>query len=114
VIVVEGLFHSYGNTVALDGVSFEVSGKDNVFCLMGPNGAGKTTLVKVLSTRLRPTRGRAYVLGFDVVEEPEEVRKRIALLPQEARPLNEATPWETVYWYLVARGESFLRREAAN
>jgi len=106
-IVLENLFHRYGSTVALDGVSLEVSEKDNIFCLMGPNGAGKTTLVKILSTQLKPTRGNAYVLGFDVITEANKIRNKIAILPQEARPLNEATPWEMVYWYLVSRGESF-------
>ncbi|MPW39229.1 ATP-binding cassette domain-containing protein [Thermococcus sp. 101 C5] len=60
--------------------------KDNIFCLMGPNGAGKTTLVRILSTQLKPTSGKAYVLGFDVIKEANEIRKRIAILPQEARP----------------------------
>ncbi|GAB6101556.1 ABC transporter ATP-binding protein [Thermococcus atlanticus] len=106
-IVLENLFHRYGSTVALDGVNLEVSEKDNIFCLMGPNGAGKTTLIKILTTQLKPTRGKAYVLGFDVITEANEIRNKIAILPQEARPLNEATPWEMVYWYLVSRGESF-------
>ncbi|WCN28319.1 ABC transporter ATP-binding protein [Thermococcus kodakarensis] len=106
-IVLENLFHRYDSTVALNRVNLEVLEKDNIFCLMGPNGAGKTTLVRILSTQLKPTSGKAYVLGFDVIKEANEIRKRIAILPQEARPLNEATPWEMVYWYLVSRGESF-------
>ncbi|MGB0093387.1 MAG: ATP-binding cassette domain-containing protein [Solirubrobacteraceae bacterium] len=47
-----------------------------VFGLLGPNGAGKTTLVRVLATLLRPTAGRASVLGHDVVADPLAVRRR--------------------------------------
>jgi len=68
---------------AVDGMSFSVR-RGEIFGLLGPNGAGKTTLLKILTTLLGPTSGRARVLGFDVVAQPLEVRRRISLVIQES------------------------------
>jgi len=68
---------------AVDGMSFAVR-RGEIFGLLGPNGAGKTTLLKILATLLRPTSGRAWVLGCDVVAQPLEVRRRIAMVIQES------------------------------
>ncbi len=68
---------------ALDGMSFSVR-RGHIFGLLGPNGAGKTTLIKILTTLTRPTSGRAQVLGFDVVAQPLEVRRRLSVVLQES------------------------------
>ena len=67
------------STVALDALDLNVS-QGQVFGILGPNGAGKTTAIRILATLLTPTSGRASVLGFDVVKESNEVRKRIGLV----------------------------------
>jgi ABC-2 type transport system ATP-binding protein len=82
-ILVEGLKKSYGKVDALKGVDFEVP-EGTIFGLLGPNGAGKTTAVRILSTIIKPTAGRAVVLGFDVEKQPAEVRLRIGLAGQSA------------------------------
>jgi ABC-2 type transport system ATP-binding protein len=68
---------------AVNGLSFAVR-RGEIFGLLGPNGAGKTTTLKVLSTLIRPTAGQASVLGFDVVRQGLEVRRRIAVVIQES------------------------------
>jgi ABC-type multidrug transport system ATPase subunit len=85
-IRVENLVKTYGRgrseTRAVDGLSFAVR-RGSIFGLLGPNGAGKTTTLRVLTTLARPTGGRASVMGYDVVQSPLEVRRRIGVVIQE-------------------------------
>ena len=94
-ILAEGVRQTFGDVVALDGLDLEVEA-GTVFGLLGPNGAGKTTLVRILATLLRPTAGRARVLGHDVVAEPLAVRRRIGLAGQFAAVDEELTGRENV------------------
>jgi daunorubicin resistance ABC transporter ATP-binding subunit len=82
-IAVHDLCKRFGDLAALDGVDFEVP-QGTVFGLLGPNGAGKTTAVRILATVLRPDGGSAEVLGRDVVQEPDAVRRRIGMAGQYA------------------------------
>ena len=81
-ISVDGLVRVYGEKTAVDDVSFRVS-KGEIFGFLGPNGAGKTTTIKVLTTLIPPTRGKAVVLGHDVTEEPLKIRRRIGVVQQQ-------------------------------
>jgi ABC-2 type transport system ATP-binding protein len=75
------LHKMFGNFHAVRGISLEV-GAGEVLALLGPNGAGKSTTVRMLTTILRPTQGRAIVAGYDVEREPERVRSAIGLLTE--------------------------------
>lgn len=73
---------TYGALTAVDDLTFHVA-PGEVFGLLGPNGAGKSTTLRILITLLRPTGGRAIVLGHDVTKEPDAVRRLIGYVPQE-------------------------------
>ena len=81
VIRTENLGRRFGDLWAIRGVDLELRGGE-VFGLLGPNGAGKTTTVRVLSALIAPSEGRAWVDGFDVREQPDEVRRRIGILTE--------------------------------
>ena len=83
-VEVEDLVREYkGGVRAVDGLGLEVADGE-IYGFLGPNGAGKTTVVRVLTTLLRPTSGRAHVAGFDVVRDGDAVRRSIGVALQEA------------------------------
>ena len=83
VIRVAGLHKAYGETRAVDGVSFEVQA-GTIFGLLGPNGAGKTTTVEVLEGLREPDRGEVRVLGVDAIHDPDALKARIGVSLQTA------------------------------
>jgi ABC-2 type transport system ATP-binding protein len=115
-IKVENLTKRYARNVAVDNISFEVQ-KGQIVGFLGPNGAGKTTTMRVLTCFLPPSAGSANVAGFDVIEQPIEVKRRIGYLP-ETPPLY---PDMEVREYLlfvaklkgIARGELARRVDEA-
>jgi len=80
-IIVKELTKRYARTIAVDRISFEVA-KGQIVGFLGPNGAGKTTTMRILTCFLPPSVGSATVAGFDVLENPIEVKKRIGYLPE--------------------------------
>jgi ABC-2 type transport system ATP-binding protein len=80
-ITVEGLTKRYAHNIAVDNISFEVQ-KGQIVGFLGPNGAGKTTTMRMLTCFLTPSGGTATVAGFDILEQPFEVKKRIGYLPE--------------------------------
>src|SRR5262245_34600585 len=87
-IRVEKLSKLYGAVRAVDRISFQV-GRGEIVGFLGPNGAGKTTTMRMLTTYLPPTRGRAVLAGHDVLDEPLEVRRRVGYLPENVPLYNE-------------------------
>jgi ABC-2 type transport system ATP-binding protein len=87
-IDVQRLTKQYGSVKAIEGISFEV-GRGEIVGLLGPNGAGKTTTMRILTTFLAPTSGRASLAGHDVLDEPLEVRRHVGYLPENVPLYNE-------------------------
>jgi len=87
-IVTEHLIKIYNDgTKALDDISINIKSK-GITCILGRNGAGKTTFLRIVGTQLLPTSGKFIILGYDGIREANEIRKRIAVVPQEARTFN--------------------------
>jgi ABC-2 type transport system ATP-binding protein len=82
-IVAENLVRHFGDVEAVNGINLQVNAGE-IFGFLGPNGAGKSTVVRMLTTLLRPTSGKAFVAGFDVARYPNEVRQRIGVALQDA------------------------------
>lgn len=99
----ENLGHSYGKLVALDDVTFHVR-KGEQFALLGPNGAGKSTTANILITLLRPAKGHARVLGFDVVKQAKDVRAAIGVVFQEPALDDRLSAWENLHIHAALYG----------
>lgn len=97
-IKVQDLVKKYGSTVAVDRLSFSVE-RGELFGLLGPNGAGKTTTISVLSTLLPATAGSATVAGYNVGNDPDQVRRRIGVVPQELAVYEDLSATENLkFW----------------
>ena len=102
-IHVRGLTKTYadlrlGQIVALDGISFDAL-PGQIYGLLGPNGAGKTTALRILSTVLRPSGGKATVNGFDVLTQPSLVRHQIGFVSASTAVYDRMTAWEMVEYF---------------
>ena len=95
----EGRSRAYGGTWALYGLDLEVA-RGEILGFLGPNGAGKSTTVKILTGMIKPTQGRAFVAGVDVVADPIAVKRRIGYVPESSALYESLTARE--YLELVA------------
>ncbi len=98
VIEIKDLSRKFGGHVALNEVNLSVSAGDS-FAILGPNGAGKTTLVRILSTLLRPSSGTVEIAGFDIVEEPGEIKKQIGVVSHNPFLYDDLTAYENMAFY---------------
>jgi ABC-2 type transport system ATP-binding protein len=101
----EGLEKRYGAVRALDGIDLEVP-QGEVFGFLGPNGAGKTTAIRILLDLIRPSAGRAELLGFDAQRETVEVRRRCGYLPGDLELYGGMTGREFLDYAAALRGGS--------
>lgn len=97
-LVVKNLTKHFDAIAAVEEVSFEANPHE-ILGLLGPNGAGKTTIIRLVSTILTPTTGTAEVAGFDVVKNPDEVRKHIGVLTTEVGAYDRFTGRENLNYF---------------
>ncbi len=111
IIELKGVSKQYGRLKALDNVSLKIE-KGNIFGLLGPNGAGKTTLISILVTMRKPSTGRAWVNGFDVKKQPDDVRKSLGIVFQDPSLDDELTALENLELHSAMYGvPKNLRKE---
>lgn len=93
VIEIDKLKKSYGDAVVLHELDLSIE-KGELFGFLGPNGAGKTTTIKIMTGLLLPSSGSVTVAGYDVVEDPYEVKRRIGFVPDRPFLYDKLTGWE--------------------
>ncbi len=98
IVEVDRLAKRYGQTVALDGVSFAIDSGE-MFGLLGPNGAGKTTLLSILACLMEPSAGEARLLGQPIALGNRELRRSIGIVPQENAIYGELTARENLEFF---------------
>ena len=97
-IAVENIVKRYGDFEAVKGVTFQVA-EGEIFGLLGPNGAGKSTLIRMMTTLIPVTSGRALVAGHDVARDPDDVRRLIGVIPQALTSDPDLTVEENLIIY---------------
>ncbi len=93
-----GLTKTFGPTVAVDSIDLEVS-QGELFGLVGPDGAGKTTTMRLLTAILSPTSGEAFVSGFSILSEGEQIKERIGYMAQRFGLYEDLTVMENIDFY---------------
>lgn len=111
-IRVEDLARNFNGLWAVDGVSFGVK-EGEIFGFLGPNGAGKTTTIRMLCTLIQPSRGQAWIAGYDVLKQPTEVRRSLGIIFQDPSLDDRLTAYENLKFhaiiYKVPRQERKMR-----
>lgn len=109
-IRVESITKRFGALTAVDKVSFEIP-RGTIFGLLGPNGSGKSTIIRMLCGIVRPTSGRAWVEGIDVISQPEFVKTRIGYMAQHFGLYRDMTAHENITFYGMVYGLTGSRLE---
>lgn len=102
-ISVENLTKYYGNHLAVDDISFQIE-DGHVYGFLGPNGAGKSTTMNIITGCLSATAGTVKIAGFDILEQPQEAKKRIGYLPEQPPLYMNETPLDYLRFVGKAKG----------
>ncbi|HUV05793.1 MAG TPA: ABC transporter ATP-binding protein [Armatimonadota bacterium] len=100
-LVIEGLTKYYGQTLAVDGMSFEVNDGE-ILGLLGPNGAGKTTILRSVAGIVRPNAGRILVNGYDLAANEQRAKRSLAFVPETPNPYEMLTVYEHLRFIAMA------------
>ncbi len=95
VVEVYGVTKTFGNVRAVNGVSYFVR-RGEIFGILGPNGAGKTTTIRITIGIIPPDKGEAYIMGYNVHEEPVKARRFIGVVPEISNPYPDLTVWDNL------------------
>ena len=98
VVEVEDLVRKFDNFVAVDHIRFQVE-KGEIFGFLGPNGAGKSTTIRILCGLLLPTSGKGKVAGFDIMKEPEKIKRTIGYMSQKFSLYDDLTVVENLHFF---------------
>lgn len=98
IVEVTGIEKSFGNIRVLEGIDLKVK-KGEFLTIIGPNGAGKTTLLKILSTLMKPSSGEGRIVGFDLKQEEENLRREIGMLSHYTFLYENLTAYENIKFY---------------
>lgn len=98
IIVAENLKKSFGNIQAVDGINLEIP-KGQIVGLLGPNGAGKSTTISMISTLYKPTSGKLYFDGKDIVKEPKWIKPHLGYVPQEIALYQTLSGYENLKYF---------------
>ncbi|HDZ86767.1 MAG TPA: ABC transporter ATP-binding protein [Actinobacteria bacterium] len=110
-VEVKDLVKQFGQTVAVDGISFAIE-KGKIFGFLGPNGAGKTTTINILCTLLKASSGNAYINGLESSQDPEKVRQSIGIVFQDPSLDERLTAWDNLEFHgLIYNLSKKLRRQ---
>ena len=107
------LTKQFDHFTAVDHISFTIP-RRQIFGFLGPNGAGKTTTIRMLLGLIKPTSGTATVLGFEILRQAEEIRKRVGYMSQKFSLYNDLTVEENLNFYggpYGVRGERLRQRK---
>ncbi len=105
------LTKKFGSNIAVNELDLEIR-KGEIFGLVGPDGAGKSTTMRLISTAMTPTSGKAVVLGFDTADKEEEIRERVGYMPQRFALYGELTVDENINFFAEIYGVPKAEMEA--